>query len=203
MFRNLFNPESPLMITMTHITDCIFLSLFWILGCFPVVTVGASCAALYDASFRVWRKGERHPWQRFGHVFKTNWKAGILPSVVYLGALVLGARGLISVWNAAVYGQVSWMAFSAAALGGVLALGVLSVLFPMLSRFDNRFAGLLKNTVLLSLAHLPRTLALGMVSAVSMALCLRFIFPAFFLPALTALISSLLIEPMFRPFMNE
>ena len=39
MFRNLFNPESPLMVTMTQVTDCIFLSLFFVLGCIPVVTV--------------------------------------------------------------------------------------------------------------------------------------------------------------------
>ena len=40
MFRNLFKPDSPLMITMSRITDCIFLSLFWLLCCIPVVTVG-------------------------------------------------------------------------------------------------------------------------------------------------------------------
>ena len=201
MFRNLFNPESPLMITMTQITDCIFLSLFWILGCFPVVTVTVSGAALYDAAYRLWRKGERHPWQRFAHVFKTNWKAGILPGLVYLAVLGLGAKGLISVWNAAVYGEISWMLFSAAALVGVLVLGILSVMPPMLSRFENSVSGLMKNTVLLSLANLPRTLALGALNALSAALCIRFIFPVFFLPALSALISSLLIEPMFRPYL--
>ena len=46
MFRNLFKPDSPLMITMNQITDTIFLSLFWLAGCFPVVTAGASLAAL-------------------------------------------------------------------------------------------------------------------------------------------------------------
>ena len=49
MFKNLFNPESGLMITMSWVTDCIFLSLFWIVTSFPLVTIGASSAALYDA----------------------------------------------------------------------------------------------------------------------------------------------------------
>ena len=48
MFRNLLNPDNPLMITMSQVTDCIFLSLFWLLGCVPVLTLGASGAALYD-----------------------------------------------------------------------------------------------------------------------------------------------------------
>ena len=49
MFRNIFNPDSPLMITMSQITDCIFLSLLWLLCCFPVITLGASCAALLNS----------------------------------------------------------------------------------------------------------------------------------------------------------
>lgn len=203
MFRNLFSPDHPLMITMSQITDCIFLSLFWILGCFPVVTVGASFAALYDATCRGFRRGEKHPWQRFLKVFRENWKAGIVPTIVFLALFAALAKAMIAFWNAAVYGSVSWTLFSAAAFVGVLALGVLSVLFPVLSRFDNSLAGLLKNTVLLALANMPKTLALGMVNAVSLFLCARYVFPLFFLPSLAALIGSLLIEPMFQPYMNE
>ena len=202
MFRNLFNPESPLMLTMTQITDCIFLSLFWILGCFPVVTMGASFAALYDASFRAFRQGEKNSWQRFLHVFRTNWRTGILPTAVFLAVLVLGGWGMIRVWNAAVAGSVSWTIFSGTAFFAVLVLGILSVLFPMLSRFENTTAGLLRNTVLLALGNLPRTLALGMLNAGTVYLCVRFVFPLFFLPSLAALLGSLLIEPMFRPYLN-
>ena len=201
MFRNLFHPDSALMITMTQITDCIFLSLFWVLGCFPVVTVGASFAAMYDATYRGFRCGEKQPWHRFLIVFKENWKAGIVPTIVFLGAFALLAKTMIALWNAAVYRTVSWMLFSAGALMGVLALGVLSILFPMLSRFENSAAELLKNTVLLAFANVPKTLALGLVNAVSLLLCVWFVFPLFFLPSLAALIGSLLIEPMFRPFM--
>ena len=203
MFRNLFSPDNPLMITMTQITDCIFLSLFWILGCFPVVTVGASFAALYDATYRGFRRGEKHPWQRFWKVFRENWKAGIVPTIVFLGALTLLTKAVIALWNAAVYGTVSWMLFSAGAFVGVLVLGLLSILFPMLSRFEDSAVGLLKNTVLLAMANMPKTLALGFVNTVSLLLCVRFIFPLFFLPSLAALIGSLFVEPMFRPYMPK
>ena len=204
MFQKLFHPDNGLMITMTQITDCIFLSLFFLLGCFPVVTMGASFAALYDAAFRAYRQGDKHPWQRFFHVFRSNWKAGILPTVVFLLVFAGLAKALIGLWNAAVYGEISWMVFSGGALVGVLVLGVLSVLFPTLSRFENSFLGLLKNTVLLALANLPRTLALGVINAAALLLCVRYVFPLFFLPALAALIGTLLIEPMFKPYMvNE
>lgn len=203
MFKSLFSPDTPLMIVMGQITDCIFLSLFWIVGCVPVVTLGASFAALYDASYRTFRKGEKNGWQRFFHVYKQNWKSGILPTLVFLAACWGLASGMIALWNAAVAGNVGWMLFSAGAFVAVLLVGVLSVLFPMLSRFDNPTGALLKNTLVLSIGNLPRTLILGILNTVAAALCIRFVFPLFFLPALAALIGSLLIEPMFKPYMPE
>ena len=203
MFKNLLNPNNSLMITMSWITDCIFLSLFWLIGCFPMVTIGASFAALYDATFRAFHRGEKNNWQRFLKVFRDNWKAGILPTVV-VAALGWGlVKILINAWNSAAVGALSMMAFSGVAFLGILALGILSVVFPMLSRFDNSVAGLLKNSLLLALANLPRTLALGLLNAVTIILCIRFVAPLFFLPALAALLGSLFLEPMFKPYMPE
>ena len=203
MFRNLLKPEGGLMVTMIWLTDGIFLSLFWILGCVPAVTIGASCAALYDAVFRGFRQGDKHCWQRFWQVFRENWKVGILPTVIFLTLFFLLGKAMILVWNAAATGAISWMLFSAAAFLGVTALGILSLMFPVLSRFENSLGGLLKNTLLLALANLPGTIGLGIVTAGSLLLCVRFVFPLFFLPALAALVDSLFVEPMFRPFLSK
>ena len=203
MFRNLLKPDSALMITMTRITDCIFLSLFWLLCCIPVVTVGASFAALYDASYRTFRKNERNSWQRFFGVFRENWKAGIVPSIVFLAAGWGLLKGTIALWNLAVAGTMSWMLFAALAFVAVVLLGMLSILFPILSRFENSLGALLKNTVFLAMANLPRTAVLGAINAVTVFLCARLVVPLFFLPSLAALFGSFAIEPMFRPFMND
>ena len=201
MFRKILNPDNALMITMTQITDCIFLSIFWLLGCIPVVTVGASFAALYDATYRGFRRGEKHSWGRFWQVYKDSWKPGILPTAVFLAVLTLVIKVLVALWNSAVGGVLPWMLFSGLAFVGILVIGILSVLFPMLSRFENPFPTLLKNTLFLAMANLPRTLALGVLNAASALACAFYVLPLFFLPSLAALIGSVLIEPMFRPFM--
>ena len=203
MFRNIFRPDSALMITMTQITDCIFLSLFWLVGCIPVVTAGAATAAMYDAVYHGFRKGEKNSWQQFGRSFRRNWKAGIVPTMVILVAVAaLGWTG-IQLWNSAVYGKLSWGVFSFAAVLLMAVLGIISIVLPMLSRFENSTAALFSNTVRLGLAHLPRTLALGMLNGAAIFLCARYVVPLFFLPALISLISTVFIEPMFRPFMPE
>ena len=201
MFRKFLNPDNALMITMTQITDCIFLSIFWLMGCIPVVTIGTSFAALYDATYRGFRQGDKHCWGRFLQVYRDNWKAGILPTVVFLAAATALSKILIGLWNTAVAGDLSWMVFSGAAFAGILVVGILSVLFPMLSRFENSFPALLKNTLFLAMANLPRTLALGLLNSVTVLLCAVYVLPLFFMPSLAALIGSLFLEPMFRPFM--
>lgn len=203
MFRNLFKPDSALMITMSRITDYIFLSLFWMLCCIPVVTIGASTAALYDASFRAFRRNERNTWQRFFQVFRRNWKAGILPTLVFLLAGWGLLKAAVALWNLAVAGTISWMLFAALTFVAVVLLGVLSVLFPVLSRFENSLGGLLKNTLFLALANLPRTAILGAVNAVALFLCARIVVPLFFVPSLAAMLGSYLLEPMFKPYMND
>ena len=201
MFRRFLNPDNALMITMTQITDCIFLSLFFLIGCVPVVTAGASFAALYDATFRGFRKGDKHCWGRFLQVYKTNWKASVVPTLVFLFCISALTKALIALWNSAVAGTIGWMLFSGLSFVGVLVIGILSVLFPLLSRFENSLSGLLKNTVFLAMANMPRTLALGLLNTVSGLLCVFFILPLFFLPSLAALIGSLFLEPMFKPYM--
>lgn len=203
MFKSLFRPDSHLMIVMSQITDCIFLSLFFLVGCVPVVTIGASFAALYDAMCRGLRQGEKNTWQRFLHAFRINWKAGILPTLIFLAVAGVLGYGVIQCWNAAVYEVISWGLFAGLALLAVVLVGILSVLFPMLSRFQNSLGALLRNSLVLAIANLPRTLALGILNTGCLLLCLRLIIPLFFLPALAALLESWLIEPMFRPYMSQ
>ena len=203
MFRNILRPDSALMITMNQITDCIFLSLFWILGCLPVITAGVSTAALYDSVYHTYRQGEKNSWQRFLRSFRQNLKPGILPGILFLLIVAVMVRTGIFFWNQAVYGNISWGVFAAAAFVLLALTGIVSILFPLLSRFENTTLQLLSNTFRLGMANLPLTLGLAMVNATVLFLCVRYVIPFVFLPALGALLSTLFIEPMLKPYMPK
>lgn len=200
MSRNLFRPDSGLMITMNYITDCIFLSIFWLLSCFLVVTIGPGSAALYDSVSRGMRQGSKHAWSRFYSSFRQNLKSGILPGLLVVAGGAVVGWALIQVWNGTVAGSISWMLFAAAVIAAGLVLGMLSLVLPVLSRFENSLGALLKNSMLLGLANAPRTVLLGLINGISIYLCARFVIPLFFLPALAVLLGSFLVEPMFAPF---
>ena len=51
--------------------------------------------------------------------------------------------------------------------------------------------------------NLPRTAILGAVNAVALFLCARIVVPLFFVPSLAAMLGSYLLEPMFKPYMND
>lgn len=200
MFRRMFAPDSDLMIVMSWITDCIFLSFFWIVGCIPVVTIGASTAALYDAVFYAYRRKSKHSWGRFWHTYLKNLKSSLLPNILFMAFFLAGGSVVIKLWNSAV-ATGSWAGFAAGTTVAGLALGIFSVMFPMLSRFENGFGQLVGNTVRLALANLPRTIMLAIINGLTLIVCLRFVLPVMILPALSAFFGTWFIEPMFKPYL--
>ena len=202
MFRRLFAPDSDLMVVMTWITDCIFLSIFWLLGCALVVTIGASGAALYDATYRAFRRKHKHSWQRFWRVWLDNWKCSILPGIFVVAATLGIGWVLIQAWNHAVL-QNGWVLFAATAVVGAVLLGAVSVILPMVSRFQNGAMRIIGNAFAVALANLPRTFLLGILQVATIVACVYFVVPVVFLPTLTALVSSFFVEPMFRPYLPE
>ena len=201
MFRNLFNPESDLMILLAQITDALFLSFFWMLGGVLVVTAGPATAALYDAVYYGYRRHGLHSWDRFVHSFRQNFKVGCLAAIPVAAVSCGAVYGMARLFRAAYLGKASWVLFSAGAVVCFLLVGVLAVVFPLLSRFETTVPRLLGNAVRLALANLPRTAVLAVLHCGCIFLCLRYVLPVLILPALCMLASTWLIEPMLRPFM--
>ena len=77
---------------------------------------------------------------------------------------------------------------------------VLCWVFPTLSRFTFGFASLNRTAVRLALGNILRSVALVLLNGVSVLLVLLFAAPVLFAPGLAALLSSFLIEPVFRKY---
>lgn len=185
------------------IADVFILSGLWFVCSVPIVTMGAATTALYDCVARCVRGTDDKLFARFFRTFKNEFGSSAL-CVGFWGLLIFGLYQLVKLYgNSVAVTEGSTVITVALLLGVVVTVGVFCWVLPLLSRFTLSFGHLNATALKLALANMPRTLLLGIVTVIAAFLCIQFWLPFFFLPAVLALIWSLLLEPVFRKYMDE
>ena len=200
MLKKIFSQEGFLWKGLNVLTDIIFLSTLWFLLCLLVVPIGPATTALYDAVVHGIRRREPVVYPRFFKTFKTEFKTAFLSSLLW-GVLILVC--VLTVRYLLALGETSRSAFAAGIAYYVvliIPLGSACWVFPILSRFTFDFASLNKTALRFAFAYLPRTLILVLMTIEVLQWSLNAIFPFFFMPALTMLLWSLFIEPVFKKY---
>lgn len=201
--RGIFNPENGFWRVTGKIVDAALLSLFWIVCSLPVFTLGPATAALYKTSVKCLRGDETKSWSMFFLTFKENFKVGALTSLivaaiavalVYLHSLAYNAAAQDTFWTVFYYCYTFLL---------LLPLGAACYVFPVLSRFEMGVGALVTNSLKLAIAHLPSTIAMGAWLWLMQMLFLRWPVTFLFLPGLTAVFQSLLLERIFAPYMGS
>jgi uncharacterized membrane protein YesL len=202
-WHSFFDPESYAWKPFGYIADIILLSLLWILFSFPVITIGASTTALYDAVAHGFRYKEKDTLSRFMNTFKREF-IGSIPSTV-LWELILGfGYWLLKRFIAAANPSDSAFVAAVAGLGILIAVaGIACWVFPLLSRFTFSFAALNITAVKLAFSHLLITLAMGISLWLSLYLSVSYIIPLAFLPALLVLFWTFFLEPVFNSYIDN
>ena len=206
MFRSFFNPESPFFRFTGRVLDIMVLSFLWLVCSLPIVTIGPASAALYYSCAKCLRHQEPGPYRNFLSAFRQNLKTGIGATVVFLLlALLLDAGYLFLVMAAGAGGSVWGVVRIAYLVLLVIPVSMAACAFPLLSRFTYTVGGLLSNSLRLTFRHLPRIAAAGVLTAAAVVLTLMFWYYGVMLltPALCALLSTFLLEPVFRKYTPE
>ena len=204
MLNKIFNPENGFFRVMGILVDVVVFSLLWLVCAATVVLLGPGTTALYDAMARHLRKGELGGYVRFWESLKANFKVGCLAGLVVfaLGYGLLELHGVLFA-QAAAGSHPMFALYVAFWVCLVVICGIVSYIFPVLSRFEFGLGGLLSNSVKLALAHPLTTLALGLLTVGCMLLCIAFWWPGLVLPYVWAWLASLLLERVFRPYMEK
>lgn len=200
MFQETFGYEGALYVYTGKIFDLMAASVFWLLGCLPVITAGASFAALYAAVSRSVRRDEGTVGARFWKSFRQN----LRPSLpVWLGAggalfLLLLNVGIISSHTESLTGLffiVFYLLLTA------FVVTVCCYAFPALSRFDMPGGWIVKLALYLTVRHLPTSLLLLALFAAAYLLLLWQPLLFFIVPGVAALSASALLEPVLERHM--
>ena len=154
-----FDLDTPFMQKVTKYTSLVIMNTWWFLCCLPIVTIGASTAAMYAVTFEIRENGSATTGEFF-RAFRDNFKKGTLLWLALLGSAVLLALcylAVILVANAMV------RAVLAALVSGLFLLWLLAAIlvFPLTAYFENTVINTLHNAVLIALRYMRRVLPCG------------------------------------------
>ena len=207
MFK-LFQPDSKFMQAMSTLADLVLLNIYFLLTCIPFVTIGTATTALYTVCFRIGTEKEEGITKTYFRAFADNFKQGTilwLITLLFAGTAILNAYLFLQFDSA-----LQLLAFVFLVLF-VLALMIISYVFPLLSLFDNDNKSTLKNAIAFSIAYFPRSLlmtVLNILPIVVFLLSLYFFMTAalvwtFFYFSCIAYINTFILKKIFAPYLEE
>lgn len=201
---DLFNPEKGIWAWLSTLVDVVGLSVLWIALCLPVVTVGPATAALYYTVVKCVRRRESGAFGHYLRSFRSNLKTGLWATLIVLpaAALLLALHHIVR-WYGTRAGGLLYILYVAQYFALILPAGVLCWLFPLLGRFDYRLRDLFRTAFQLTVAHLPSTIVIVLLTAQAAVFCLEKWWPVVFLPVVAMLLASLFTERVFRKYAPE
>ena len=204
-----FSLDSPIIRFLSWITDMILLNIVWIVYSLPVITLGASTAALYTVVYKMSSDPYVSIWKTFHKAFVENFKKAT-PLFFLLLATCASLVFLEFQWLP-VAGKTSVALYILALLPMVIFLMSASMVFPLVARFDNTLFGTLRNAFLIAMSHIPTALVMAVVHLIPVIML--FISPMVLLgggialifagASLTACFNSYLAGRLLRPFMPK
>lgn len=154
--KNIFGEEGLVYKTVNKIVDLILLNVVYMATCIPVLTVGAASTALYTVTLKMCKNEEGYIIKEYWKVFKSNIKKSTIIWCVFLSIfLVLG----IDFWIAASFTEelrkIVQVLLCAVFL---LAMMIVSYVFPLIAVFENTVKNYMKNAVIISMTRIGYTI---------------------------------------------
>ena len=204
--RNVFNPDAPIIQAMSKFSWMLWYSCLWVICSLPIITIGASTAALYRMSFYMKEEGDYNT-KNFFVAFKENFKkATLLWLAVLLIAVVLAVvyYGVVCIENEMVRTAMLAPFCVCFVVWGFVVIYV----FPLTSFFENTVGTTLKNAVAMGIKHLRQSIycfALAIIPILALAVSLEWFirilyFWVFVYPSVAAYWIVGLLKPVFESY---
>lgn len=228
---NFFNVENSFFQTLNKIIDTVVLNLIYTLLLVPAIffgytvikegfyilivllfvlgmaLVGPATTALYYAMVKVIRRERGYAYREFFRSFKLNFKQGALIGLIFgflMGLLYFDYKFVseANTADASTFNTVMLIGFNAVV---ILMLLVSTYIFPLLSRFSLPLKSFFKNSLFMSVRHLPSTILMLLINLAGVFIVWWFFpLPLFFVvPGVCLLLDSLLMEKIFKRYMPE
>ena len=203
--KNLFNLDTPLMQMLTRVGDMIIINFLTIICSLPIITAGAAISATHRIMQDFLMDNETTIIRTYFRAFKENFKQATL---VWLALVVIIAALLADVFLINLFIQGSLRSFFVILLSAValIVFAISMYIFPLLTRYRNTLPQHLRNSLILMITKLPRTIGMMALHAlpfvilwVSYNLFLQtLIFWLFVGASFTIFMDTFLLKPVFQ-----
>ena len=168
--KNIFGEDGLVYRVTAKAVDLIVLNLLFLVTCIPVVTIGAAQTALYSVTLKMCRNEESYLVKSYWKYFRANLKCGTVAWLICaVISLVLTADFLILWGTGSEMGQILQILVFAVAL---LAVMVLSYIFPLTAMFENTVSNTFKNAMIISMTRIVYTIPITVINLVPVVLLL-------------------------------
>ena len=159
--RNLFNLDNPFVQFLARVGDLIIVNVLFVLCCLPVVTAGASIAAMHKVTQAMALDEDNGIVKTFFRAFRENFKQATAVWMVELIVLV----SLVCDWLLVMsYFDVTVM-YVLLGILAALVVCVCSYMIHLLVRYQNTLRQHLSNALILSVIKLPKTIVMVFLNA--------------------------------------
>lgn len=199
----LFSPDSDSLLRKfgVYVADAFVLSFVWFLCSIPVITIVPASIALYDATVNGAHVGKPYV-KRFFKAFKQSLKRGCFISLfaVLIGFIFYAVFQIIYAYAGSVHARnTTVLVFFLLMLP---IIGFFCWLCAQEARFKATIKQLYKNSAIITIAHLPQTIAISALLVAIIEIGVLFVFVIPILPYTVSYFQSLFIEKVFARYMS-
>lgn len=197
--------DSGIMRFLGTISDICFISLMWLFGCLPVITIGASSTAAYYTMVKVVRKDTGYLRKEFWKSFKLNFKDATIITVIYelVAALLMFNIYTMYLSLGLEFSDIRFYMLFAYVVLFLVLLGIMIYTWPILSRFAlGRFA-VVRFAIQLQFRHMPSTLLMLVTLLAGFVIMVFFPIGVLFMPGLCLYEYSFVMERILRRYMSR
>lgn len=224
--NSFFNTDNKFFHAISKIIDCVGLSALWLICFVPTglmlyfamaagsllfalpcillgIPAGAATTALYYAVNKSVVHERGYVWREFRQSFVRNFKQCAAVSVILTAAAIVMAADIYIMYQYAASGEPAG-AFYIIFLIMMAFLVMWGIyVFPYIARFENTVKLILKNTALIAIGNLWKTVVMFLLLAGMLLLAYLTPYLLLILPALYMLCINFLMEKIFRKYMSE
>lgn len=214
MLKGLFDMDNPFWRFMSLVADLIILNLLFVLCSIPIITIGASTTALYTVTLKLAKNQDGYIASTFFKAFKDNFKQSTIIWLIMIGIGILLGADIMIINALKVPGELILNYILLFVI--LIFVMTLCYVFPLQSKFVNPVKQTMKNALVLSIGHFPRTILIILIHAIpivllwldvvnSMVLMLAYVFPFMSIIGfgLIAYLSSKIFHKIFKKYIPE